>query len=114
MEVQGKYYNIEKLVENTNDNELFIKNLISVFIEKNQVDNFLELLDKKNFVDLTAQLHKIKSNLPYLAQPEIVEKVTNLHFLALNKKEKELKNKLPAIITDLRNLIAELNKEFID
>ena len=113
MEVQGKYYNIEKLIGNTNGNEAFIQNLITVFIEKNQVDNFLKLLTNQDFDDLTTQLHKIKSNLPYLAQPEIVDAVSNLHLLALNKKEKELNEELPSVVNDLKNLIAELNEEFI-
>ncbi len=114
MEVQGKYYNIEKLIGNTDGNQAFVENLILVFIEKNQVDNFSKLLDEKNFADLTAQLHKIKSNLPYFAQQKIVDKVSNLHLLALNKKEKELKDELPSVIVELKNLIAELSKQFID
>jgi len=114
MEVQGKYYNIEKLIGNTNGNEDFIHNLIKVFIRNNQVDNFSKLLEKKDFSNLTSQLHKIKSNLPYLAQPEIVNSISNIHLLALNKKERELKIELPLAISDLKNLIKELNEKFID
>ncbi len=114
MKAQGKYYNIEKLIGNTNGNEAFIQNLITVFVEKNQVDNFLNLLTSRNFDDLTAQLHKIKSNLPYLAQPDIVDNISHLHLLSLNKKEKELNEELPSVINDLKNLITELNEEFID
>ncbi|MCD6366538.1 MAG: hypothetical protein J7L46_03250, partial [Bacteroidales bacterium] len=107
------YYNIEKLIGNTNGNEAFILNLITVFVEKNQVDNFLKLLDNRDFDNLTAQLHKIKSNLPYLAQPEIVDNISNLHLLALNKKEKELNEELPSVVNDLKKLIKELNEKFI-
>ncbi len=114
MEVQGKYYNIEKLIENTNENIVFIHNLIEIFIKNNQVDNFSKLLEKKDFSNLTSQLHKIKSNLPYLAQPDIVNKISNLHLLALNQKEKELKIELPLAISDLKNLIKELTEKFID
>ena len=113
MKVQGKYYNIEKLIENTSGNKVFIQNLVSVFVKKNQVDNFFNLLINRDFDDLTTQLHKIKSNLPYLAQPEIVDKVSNLHLLALTKKEKELNKELPSVVNDLKNLITELNEEFI-
>lgn len=109
MESQGKYYNIEKLIENTNGNKDIIQQLIQVFILKNQVDNFSNLLDKKDFSSLTSELHKIKSNLPYLAQPEIVKRVSKVHLLALNKKERELRIELPLAISDLKNLIKELS-----
>lgn len=114
MKAQGKYYNIEKLIGNTTGGSTFIQNLITIFVKKNQVDKFSKLLDEKKIIDLTAELHKIKSNLPYLAQPEIVDKVSELHLLALNKKERELKIELPLAINDLKNLIKELNENFID
>jgi|GEM_PF-6800577 len=114
MEVKGKYYNIEKLIENTNGNDDFIHNLIKVFIRNSPVDNFSKLLEKKDFSNLTTQLHKIKSNLPYLAQPEIVKSISKVHLLSLHEKERELKIELPLAINNLKNLIKELNEKFID
>ncbi|HIE16324.1 MAG TPA: Hpt domain-containing protein [Bacteroidales bacterium] len=112
MKTKGKYYNIEKLIHNTKGNSDFIKNLIDIFISKNSISVFEDLLEKKEFDKLSEQLHKIKSNLPYLASPEIADKVSKVYLLSLHKKYKKLTKDLPEVIVDLKNLVNELNEDF--
>jgi len=97
MEVQGKYYNIEKLIENTNENIVFIHNLIEIFIKNNQVDNFSKLLEKKDFSNLTSQLHKIKSNQTYPISHNLILLIKFLIFIYWHSTKKKRNSKLSSL-----------------
>ncbi len=115
MESKGKYYNIEKLLENTNQGNSFIQSLIQMFVTKyeDKIYTFKELSDNNNLNDLTGILHQLKSNLPYLAHRDIQQQIAELHHFSLNNEKDKLDSNLPFAVTNLECLINELKDNFL-
>lgn len=115
MESKGKYFNIEKLLENTENRNNLIESLIKLFVTKyeDKIYTFQQLSDNNHLNDLTDILHQLKSNLPYLAQPEIQQQINDLHNFSLHHEKEKVNTIIPSAITNLESLIHELKEYFL-